>query len=71
MKLSPGPRRWMIIAAIAGFLFTVVGFFVLPPIIKSQAETRLSALLGRKVTIGKVRLNPYALSVTVRISTSA
>ena len=65
MKLSPRPRRWIVVAAIAVFLFTVVGFFVLPPIVKSQAETRLSALLGRKVTIGKIRLNPYALSVTV------
>lgn len=65
MKLSPRSRRWMIIAATALLLFTVVGFFVLPPIVKDQAEKRLSAALGRKVTIGKVRLNPYALSVTV------
>ena len=65
MNLSPRSRRWMIIAATALLLFTVVGFFVLPPIIKDQAEKRLSTALGRKVTIGKVRLNPYALSITV------
>lgn len=65
MNLSLRQRRWTIVVAVCLFLFTVVGFFVLPPIIKDQAEQRLSAALGRKVTIGKVRLNPYALSVTI------
>lgn len=65
MNLSPRQRRWTIVAAVILFLFTVTGFFVLPPIVKAQAEKRLSAELGRKVTIGKVRMNPYALSVTI------
>jgi len=65
MNPSPRARRRLIAAAIFFVLFSVVGFFVLPPIIKSQAEQRLSAELGRTVTIGKVRVNPYALSVTV------
>lgn len=46
-------------------LFTVVGFFVLPPIVKSQLEQRLSAELGRRVTVEKVRVNPYALSLAL------
>ncbi len=65
MNLSPRSRRWLIIAAVCLVLFTVVGFFVLPPIIKAQAEKRLTAELGRTVTIGKVRVNPYALSLTL------
>ena len=65
MNLSPRSRRWLIIAAVCLVLFTLVGFFVLPPIIKDQAEKRLTAELGRTVTIGKVRVNPYALSLTL------
>ena len=65
MNLSPRQRRWSIAAVVGLFLFTVVGFFVLPPIVKSQAEQRLSTMLGRKVTIGKLRMNPYALSMTI------
>lgn len=65
MNFTPRVRRRFVVALSAILVFTVVGFFVLPPIIRSQAEKRLTALLGRTVTIGKVRLNPYALSLTV------
>ncbi len=68
MKLnsrSPGARRKLWIVAGALLLFTITGFFILPPIAKSQLEKRLSAELGRTVTVGRVRLNPYALSVTL------
>ena len=65
MQLTPRRRRWLIAAVIFFVVFTLGGFFVLPPIIKAQAEQRLSAELGRKVTIGRIRLNPYALSMTV------
>jgi hypothetical protein len=66
MNLSPRARRWWIAAAILFGLYTAIGFLVLPPIVKAQAEKRLSAELGRKVSIGRVRLNPYTLSLTVR-----
>lgn len=64
-QLSPRLRRGLWIAATLLLLFTVTGFFVLPPILKSQLQTRLGAGLNRPVTIGKVRVNPYALSVTL------
>ncbi|RFC46635.1 MAG: hypothetical protein DUW69_001642 [Verrucomicrobia bacterium] len=65
MELTPRRRRWLI-AGIAFFgVFTVTGFFILPPIVKAQAEQRISAELGRKVTIGKIRMNPYAVSITI------
>ncbi|MGD1029639.1 MAG: DUF748 domain-containing protein [Opitutaceae bacterium] len=63
--MSPRLRRWLIAAAAAFVLFSIAGFFVLPPIIKSQAEKRLSAELGRTVTIGNVRVNPYMLSIAL------
>jgi uncharacterized protein involved in outer membrane biogenesis len=40
----------------------VAGFLVAPPIVKWQAEKRLSALLHRVVTIESVSINPFALS---------
>ena len=37
-----------------------------PPLLKSQAQSRLSALLGRPVTIGAVDLKPWSLELTLR-----
>lgn len=65
MKVSPRLRRWLIVAAVLLVVFSVVGFFVLPPVIKAQAEKRLSAELGRPVRIGKVSVNPYELSLAI------
>jgi hypothetical protein len=47
-------------------LYTLLGFLVLPPIVRSVAASQLSKQLGRKVTIRQVKLNPYVLSGTVR-----
>lgn len=70
MPLSPRSwshrtRRNLGIALALLAVFTVVGFFVLPPIVRSQLEQRLAAALGRPVSIGQVRLNPYTLGLTV------
>ncbi len=66
------PRTWSLrtrrnLWILFGLLgvFTVTGFFVLPPIVRTQLEKRLGAALGREVTVGRVRMNPYALSVTI------
>ncbi len=58
-------RRKLCIAAVLLAVFTVTGFFVVPPVLKSQLEKRISAQLGRTVTLGKVRCNPYSLSLTL------
>ena len=47
-------------------VFTIVGFFVLPPIVKSILTKKLSENLHREVTIQQLKINPYALSLTVR-----
>lgn len=47
------------------FLYTMIGFLILPPILKNVLESRLTELLHRQATIGRVRCNPYALSVTI------
>ena len=52
---------------IAGcFFYTVLGFLILPPIVRLIAVKQLSTQLDRPVTIQQVRLNPYRLSATIR-----
>ena len=46
-------------------LYTLIGFFILPEIIHAVAVKVLSEQLDRKVTIQKVKLNPYMPSVTI------
>ena len=46
--------------------YAILGFFILPPIIRSVAVRKLSQQLDREVSIGKVKLNPFVLSATLR-----
>jgi len=59
-------KRWGIGLGIAIVLYTAIGFLVLPAIIKSQMLKRLPALTHRRVAVQEVKLNPYALSFTLR-----
>lgn len=69
---SPHPKRgirwmrWVGALAVLLALFAVIGFFVAPPIVKSQAEKIASEQLGRKVTLGGVEINPFTLRVALR-----
>ncbi|MBN1364645.1 MAG: DUF748 domain-containing protein [Syntrophaceae bacterium] len=44
----------------------IVGFFIVPPIVKPLIMEKISAALHRKVAIEKIGINPYAVSVTVK-----
>jgi hypothetical protein len=46
--------------------YTVAGFLIVPPIVRLVAASQLSKQLNRKVSIAKVRLNPYTMSATIR-----
>src|SRR5580658_9205707 len=59
-------KQWAIRIGVAVALYTIVGFFVLPAVIKSQMLKRLPALTHRHVAVQEVKLNPYALSFTSR-----
>jgi hypothetical protein len=65
-SLSPKQRKWA--KWIAGLLlfYTVTGFFILPPIIRAVAAKQIAKQLDREVSIEKVKLNPFAFSVTIR-----
>ena len=58
-------RRLAIGGASGLVSFAVLGFLVAPPIARHVAQKQLGELLGRKVTIGRIRINPFALSLTV------
>src|SRR3954462_583445 len=67
---NPGRRRrWLRRAAVGAgaalVLFTVVGFFVVPPLARHIAQTQLTQVLGRRVVIDRIRVNPFALSAAV------
>ncbi|MEA2698814.1 MAG: hypothetical protein QOI66_3085 [Myxococcales bacterium] len=58
-------RRLLIGSASALALFALVGFLVLPPVARAVAAKQLGQLLGRRVSVARVRVNPFALSLTV------
>jgi len=59
-------RRLSIAVGVVVVLYTVLGFLVIPAVVRSIGQRKLSELLHRQVTIEQLRLNPYALSATVR-----
>ncbi len=56
------PFLWVVFILAA---YTLLGFLVLPFTVKLIAVRQLAEALGRPVSIQSVRLNPYALSLTV------
>lgn len=65
-KLKPRLKKILIGVAIFFVVFTLVGFFVIPPVLKSILIKKLSENLHREVAITQIKVNPYALSLTVR-----
>ena len=70
--LSPQPaeprgrsrrKRWVLIGLL---VYTVVGFFIVPPIVKWQLHKQLPVYTHRQATVKQVKVNPFALSLTVR-----
>ena len=65
-KMPKFLKRIIIGIAIFFALYTVLGFFVLPPVLKSIVAKKLSENLHRKTGIEKIELNPYHLSLAVK-----
>ncbi len=63
---KPLTRRLAIGLATFLILFGLIGYFVLPGIIKSQVEKQIADKLKRPVSIEKVEFSPYAMALTVR-----
>jgi hypothetical protein len=65
---SLSPRKRKLALWILGLLlfYALLGFLILPPIIRVVAVKQLSKQLDREVSIRQVKLNPFVLSCTVR-----
>ena len=55
--------KWSLIFLV---IFTITGFFILPPVIKSVLLSKLSENLQRTVAIQKIKVNPFMLSVDIQ-----
>ncbi len=66
VRVAGRPARWALWGAGVFALVGVVGFLVAPPLVRSVAQSTLSDLLHRPVSIEGVSINPYALSAEVR-----
>ncbi|MGV3757130.1 MAG: DUF748 domain-containing protein [Verrucomicrobiota bacterium] len=58
--------RRLVWSAVVLVVYTILGFLVLPAVIKSQLIKRLPEFTKRQVAIQEVKLNPFALSFTMR-----
>lgn len=62
---SPKPKKYALRTALTFAAVGVLGFLVLPPLVKSVLLDQLSQALHRPVAVDRVRINPYALSATL------
>jgi len=60
---SPRTKKHGLRALAAFLLVGVLGFLVLPPVVKSVLVGQLSEVLHRPVTVERVSINPYNLSL--------
>ena len=58
--------KWTMGLGIALIVYALVGFFLLPAIIKWQLLKRLPVITKRAVTVQQVKLNPFALTLTIQ-----
>ena len=70
MTLARG-LRWLAIAAGALLVLMALAWWALPPLLKSQIESRGSAALGRELRVGELSWSPWALTLTLRDITVA
>ena len=54
----------LIIAGLFVF-YVIIGFWVVPPLLKPRLEEHLSSLLGRRVTLAEIKFNPLVLSARI------
>jgi len=66
-KKSVLARRWQVLVAVLLLLliYTLSGFYLLPWVLKNQAEKRLPELLQRPVTVARIQFNPFTLQLKV------
>ncbi|MFM2083007.1 MAG: hypothetical protein RL380_1698 [Verrucomicrobiota bacterium] len=59
-------KRWLKVFIWLTVIYAIVGFLVLPRFVREKAIEEIAKRLDREVAIREVRLNPFALSTTIR-----
>jgi len=59
-------RKILIWTLILLVIYTITGFLILPPVVKSILQDKLSEKLRRAVTIQKLKINPFMLSAEIK-----
>ncbi len=65
IKAMPRWQKLVMAAVVCLVIYSLVGFLILPPIVKSVLQKKLSENLHRQTVIEDIDLNPYALSCLV------
>lgn len=65
-SLPPRRRTLLVWGVTLIFCYTIAGFLILPPIVRVVAVKAISRQLDRPVSIEAFRINPYAMSATIR-----
>jgi uncharacterized protein involved in outer membrane biogenesis len=55
--------KWALIVLV---VFTITGFFILPPVLKSVLINKLSEQLHRTTSIQEIKVNPFMLSLDIK-----
>src|SRR4030042_2590944 len=58
-------KKTLLWFASAFVIFTLFGFFAVPPILKSVLLKEFSKSLNRSVSIGKISVNPFTLRLKI------
>jgi uncharacterized protein involved in outer membrane biogenesis len=66
VRSKPAVRKGLIAGGAAFLVYTLFGFFALPPILKPVLSKNLTEMLHRKTTLHDIRVNPLELSISVR-----
>ena len=64
--LQPKSVKIAIAVFVVIFLYTILGFFVLPMIVQSILPDKLASAINRQVSLEKVEINPYSLTLTLK-----
>ena len=58
-------KKYVLRTVVAFALIGVIGFLVLPPLVKYVVVTKASEALHRTVDIKRIAINPYALTLEI------
>ncbi len=59
-------HRFLVVGLVALIVYSCLGFFLVPVIVKNVVSSKLTDAISRKTSITSVRFNPFTLDVKIR-----